>query len=496
MLAALHHCLILGLTCSQPAILPQQPMPSECLRSTVQIDGADFPYLLLPPANVEEGKSYPLVLFLHGAGERGSDNKAHWRHFPERMASAEYREKYPCFVLAPQCPEEQTWVDVNWSDPQSTPISATPTAPMRAAIAALEKVVQSQPVDRDRILLTGLSMGGYGTWDLAMRHADWFAGAVAVCGGGDENSVPLLAGLPMQAWHGASDGVVRPVRSRVMIEAAKKWQMPIEYFELKGIGHDSWVDAYGEKGCLDWLFRQKRDPQKRQKAVAGLLATAIAQSGDGKGTPASERIAFLGDSITQSGNNKGGYVDQIRTVLKKHAPSATVIPAGISGHKVPDLLRRVQRDVIDQKATLVLIYIGINDVWHSLSGNGTSPKDYEAGLHKLIHQLQESGADVVLATPSLIGEKPHGENELDTLLADFVAISKRVAEKENLVLCDLQQAFRDHLDVFRAATKNGKANPAAAGVLTTDGVHLNAAGNTLVATEAAAALLQAVRNRD
>ncbi len=467
-----------------PQDVPTPPLPTpDCQAGQTVVDGESFPYLLLPPPKMEKGKRYPLVLFLHGAGERGDDNRAQWKHFPERMASAEYREKYPCFVLAPQCPENQSWVDVNWSDEKSTPIAATPTASMQAAIAALKEVVQNQPVDTDRILLTGLSMGGYGTWDLAMRHPDWFAGAVTICGGGDENSLPLLAGLPIQVWHGGSDGVVRPQRSRVMIEAAKKWKMPIEYFELKGIGHNSWVDAYGEKGCLDWLYAQKREPKKRQLATAQLLANAI---------DANERIGFLGDSITQSGAAAGGYVDQIRQILEIHMPTSAVIPAGISGHKVPDLLKRLKRDVLDHKATLIFLYIGINDVWHSQSGSGTPADQYEAGLHQLVQQLRESGATVVLAAPSVIGEKQQGQNGLDKMLAEFVGISKRVAAKEGLVFCNLNLAFADHLDVFGAAGDQRKSK----GVLTSDGVHLNTAGNTFVATEAAIALLNAVRLRN
>jgi lysophospholipase L1-like esterase/poly(3-hydroxybutyrate) depolymerase len=479
MIAALLLCLPLPV----PQTVPAPPLPNpDCQEGQIVVGGQTMPYLLLPPAEMEEGKTYPLVVFLHGAGERGSDNRAQWAHFPAKMASAEYQKKYPCFLLAPQCPKDQSWVDVNWSDEKSTPFAATPTPSMQAAMAAVKEVVAKNAIDRDRILLTGLSMGGYGTWDLAMRQPDWFAGAVTICGGGDEKSIPRLAGLPMQVWHGGSDGVVSPQRSRVMVKAAKKWKMPVEYFELKGIGHNSWVDAYGKDGCLDWLFAQKRDPKKRQLAAAQMLAAAIKPN---------ERIAFLGDSITQSGAAPNGYVDQIRQILEKHMPTSAVIPAGISGHKVPDLLKRLKRDVLDHKATLVFIYIGINDVWHSQSGNGTPADEYEAGLHKLIQQLKDSGATVVLAAPSVIGERQPGKNGLDQMLTEFVGISKRVAAKEGLVFCNLNRAFADHLDVFGAAGEKRKAK----GVLTSDGVHLNAAGNAFVATEAAIALLRAIRQR-
>ena len=210
-----------------------------------------------------------------------------------------------------------------------------------------------------------------------------------------------------------------------------------------------------------------------------MLAEAIAED---------ERIAFLGDSITQAGNRSGGYVDLIREVLKTEQPNATVIPAGISGHKVPDLLARFQKDVIDKKATLVFIYIGINDVWHSTNGGGTPIDGFESGLRTLIQTLKASGATVVLATPSTIGEKPVGENKLDAMLEDFAAVSRKVAAEEGATMCDLRTSFPDHLRIFNPKDQHK-------GVLTSDGVHLNANGNLFVATEAARALRQAALAR-
>jgi lysophospholipase L1-like esterase len=182
-------------------------------------------------------------------------------------------------------------------------------------------------------------------------------------------------------------------------------------------------------------------------------------------------------------------VDRIRAVFKEERPDVQVIPAGISGHRVPDLLKRFQTDVIEPGATLVFIYIGINDVWHTQSGNGTSPEDFESGLHQLIDTLQISGADVVLATPSVIGEKPRGTNKLDGMLDAYAAISRRVAAEKGVTLCDLREAFVSHLHVFNTDAL-GKS------VLTSDGVHLNGAGNVFLATEAARALRRAVLARD
>jgi lysophospholipase L1-like esterase len=256
-------------------------------------------------------------------------------------------------------------------------------------------------------------------------------------------------------------------------------KLPVDYTELPGVGHDSWNQAYRDAACLKLLMSSKRDPAAMQAETTRLLAEAIDPN---------ERIAFLGDSITQAGNRPGGYLDQVRTGLAALRPEAVVIPAGISGHKVPDLLARYAKDVLEQKATMVFIYIGINDVWHSNNGKGTPIDEFEAGLRKLIQDFRASGAEVVLSTPSVIGEKPQGQNGLDKMLEDFSAVSRRVAAEEGATLCDLRQSFFDALRIFNP-TDLGK------GVLTSDGVHLNPAGNTFLAIEAARALRLAALKR-
>jgi lysophospholipase L1-like esterase len=191
---------------------------------------------------------------------------------------------------------------------------------------------------------------------------------------------------------------------------------------------------------------------------------------------AGERIVFLGDSITQGGDRPGGYVDLVRTAVKEALPDAgiEVIGAGISGNKVPDLEKRLDRDVLAKKPTTVVIYIGINDVWHSTRNNGT-PKDvYEKGLRSLVERIRAGGARVILCTPSVIGEKAVGKNPLDAMLDEYSGVSRAVAGDLKTGLLDLRKAFVDHLAAANAAG-------AEKGVLTSDGVHLNPAGNRFVA---------------
>jgi lysophospholipase L1-like esterase len=203
-----------------------------------------------------------------------------------------------------------------------------------------------------------------------------------------------------------------------------------------------------------------------------------------------EAIAFLGDSITQGGAGPGGYCRLIdEAIAKGNADKgAKIIYAGISGHKVPDLQGRLDKDVLAKKPTVVFIYIGINDVWHSLNGRGTDKDKYEAGLRELIKRINDAGAIVVLATPSVIGEKTDGSNKLDKMLDEYAEISRKVAADTGTPLCDLHEAFLAFLK------KNNPENKER-GVLTGDGVHLNAAGNQLVADRAAAALAAALKKR-
>lgn len=192
-----------------------------------------------------------------------------------------------------------------------------------------------------------------------------------------------------------------------------------------------------------------------------------------------DRIIFLGDSITAQGNDPGGYVSIVRDTLTARHPELglEIIGAGISGNKVPDLQARLQRDVMDRNPTMVFIYIGINDVWHSLKPIGGTPLEgYEAGLKEIIARLQEAGAQVFLCTPTVIGERHDGTNALDPLLEDYAAISRRVATEMGATLVDLRQAFITYLQDHNQANDES-------GVLTYDSVHLSSAGNRLIAEE-------------
>lgn len=196
-----------------------------------------------------------------------------------------------------------------------------------------------------------------------------------------------------------------------------------------------------------------------------------------------QRIVFLGDSITQAGAGPKGYVTLVRQAIEKDHPHAKIeiIGAGISGNRVPDLEKRLEKDVLAKKPNIVVIYIGINDVWHSQNGRGTSAEDFEQGLRRIIAALQQQHAKAILCTASVIGEKHDGSNPLDKMLDQYCQISRKVAADTKCPLIDLRQAFMAHLKEHNAM--NAEKN-----ILTTDGVHLNDAGNEFVAKQMLKAL--------
>lgn len=236
-----------------------KPMEWHSLLAKEQFRFGDnvLPYRYMAPARVEDGKKYPLVIFLHGAGERGNDNNVQLVHGVKAFANPEAREKYPCFLIAPQCPVGKRWVEVDWSAKRHD-MPPRPSEPLNWLLGLLEKLKKEKPIDLDRVYVTGLSMGGYGTWDLLSRHADLVAAAVPICGGGDESKAPAMKGVPIWAFHGDKDTAVIPERSRRMVEAVKKAGGTVKYTEYPGVGHNSWDPAYADKELLPWMFAQKR----------------------------------------------------------------------------------------------------------------------------------------------------------------------------------------------------------------------------------------------
>lgn len=237
--------------------------------------GKTFNYRWHEPSKMEDWKRYPLVVLMHGAGERGSDNKRQLVWVADNLFTYmknldKIRQAWPpygtkesdFFLLAGQVPHNRQWVDTPWGNKSHT-MNPTPSVSMDLQMELIEDIFRRYPqVDRRRVYVIGLSMGGYGTWDLISRKPEWFAAAIPLCGGGDVAMAPRIKDIGIWAFHGSADTAVPVCRSRDMISALWKCNAPdVRYTEVPGGGHDVWSKAsgtYGDFSAFNWLFEQRR----------------------------------------------------------------------------------------------------------------------------------------------------------------------------------------------------------------------------------------------
>ena len=242
----------------------EEPQSLELLYEARQVKdetGNQLPYRFLAPrSEIRDGapdQKFPLVLFLHGAGERGDDNKRQFIHGLRDLSQSSLRGRHPSFVVAPQCPSGQRWVDVNWGG-KTHEMKEQPTPPMQTVLSLIHQLLKTEPVDPDRIYVVGLSMGGYGTFDLVQRHPELIAAGIAICGGGDPSRGTAFQQVPMWVVHGSADPVVPVVRSQAMVAAIRKAGGVAIYTEYDGVGHDSWSETFANALVWDWLYAQRK----------------------------------------------------------------------------------------------------------------------------------------------------------------------------------------------------------------------------------------------
>lgn len=223
-----------------------------------------LPYRILYPEHYDKTRTYPLILFLHGAGERGSDNAKQLTHGARLFLTPENRRAFPCIVLMPQCPAEGYWGSVK-IDRSTSPAtfdfdySRPPTPALDAALSLLRQVIQTERVDSKRLYVMGLSMGGMGTFEAVYRNPKLFAAAIPICGGGDTIRYDRrVKKMPFRVFHGDADAVVSVNNSRAMVRRLKQVKAKVQYTEYPGVNHNSWERAFAEPDLLTWLFSAKR----------------------------------------------------------------------------------------------------------------------------------------------------------------------------------------------------------------------------------------------
>jgi predicted peptidase len=225
---------------------------------TDEESGLPLPYRLFVPDAHDERSALGLLLFLHGAGQRGQDNQAQLENSALAFVESPAQARYPTVVVYPQCPTSAQWVDAPWDEGRYALATTPMSRPLAAAMKLVAGLAQEFPIDPDRVLVAGLSMGGYGTWDLLARRPQTFAGALPVCGGGDPTQAAAIHHVPIWAFHGDADPTV-PVRgSRQMIEALRAAGGEPRYTELRGGGHDVWTQALGDPEVVAWLLSRRR----------------------------------------------------------------------------------------------------------------------------------------------------------------------------------------------------------------------------------------------
>ena len=216
-----------------------QPGNQKSARLDTQVK-VQMDYLLYLPKDYDKQESWPLVLFLHGAGERGDDLELVKVHGPPKLI-AEGKD-FPFIVVSPQCPKERWW----------EPIELT---------ALLDQIVKTQKVDEDRICVTGLSMGGFGSWRLAAYTPHRFAAIAPICGGGETYWTRRFPHLPVWVFHGAKDTGVPLERSQEMVDALKKAGGEPKLTVYPEVGHDSWTETYNNPKFYEWLMEQERSTE-------------------------------------------------------------------------------------------------------------------------------------------------------------------------------------------------------------------------------------------
>ncbi|MEG2405245.1 MAG: alpha/beta hydrolase-fold protein [Oscillospiraceae bacterium] len=223
-------------------------------------NGVTLPYNIYVPQGYDESKEYPLVLFMHGSGERGTDNvkQATKNSIMQTLLSEENLQKYPCIVIAPQCPEDKRWsVMIGAEQPAFDKAREEPL--IEAVNELVSTVAQSYSVDENRMYATGISMGAGGLYSLLMHNPDTFAAAVITCGYAPVNGAEILKDLPMKIYHGDADSITPVDYSRDFVNAleaagADKY----EYIEYPNENHTVWELAFREADLYPWLFAQAK----------------------------------------------------------------------------------------------------------------------------------------------------------------------------------------------------------------------------------------------
>ncbi len=227
--------------------------------ATYQEEGQSLPYRILLPENYSVEKNYPLLVFLHGAGERGNDNELQLVHGSSLFLDSEFRKKNPAIIVFPQCAKNAYWATTIRTDTGFSYVKKPKNNPMLDLVEGmLDYIKDNYAIDKKRIYVGGLSMGGMGTFELVYRNPRMFAAAFAICGGANPKIARKIRRPVWRIDHGEADQVVAIDHSKKMVTALLKKRASVVYNWYPGVNHNSWDTVFGDPEFLPWLFAQKK----------------------------------------------------------------------------------------------------------------------------------------------------------------------------------------------------------------------------------------------
>ena len=220
-----------------------------------------LPYRLLLPEDYDIKKKYPLLVFLHGAGERGNDNELQLTHGSDQFLTPAFRKQYPAIIVFPQCPKDAYWATILSREvPLKFSYSKRPkkNPTLDLVEGMLKEVLSNYAIDQSRIYVGGLSMGAMGTFELVYRNPKLFAAAFAICGGANPKIARKIRRPMWRIDHGEADSVVPFTLSKQMVAALKKKKALVSFNRYPGVNHNSWDKVFAEPSFLPWLFSQSK----------------------------------------------------------------------------------------------------------------------------------------------------------------------------------------------------------------------------------------------
>ena len=440
-------------------------------------NGGVIPYRLLAPQTIATNQKYPLVLLLHGADGNGTNNTAQLIHGAAMYRVPSIAQQFPCFVVVPQCPPNRDWVYMS-TRVKHDPQPLAPSAAMRLVIELLHQLPEEHPIDLQRIYVTGMSMGGFGAWDILTRLPNQFAAVVPICGGGDETTAARAARVPVWAFHSSDDGVVPVQRARNMIAALRAAGGTPRYTEYTGFGHGCYGQAYREPDLLPWMFSQRLgQPATFQPATVTNTppatlkfpepTTTLAGAGPIRPAPwyralwyqkhlawsqsaAADQgaVVFAGDGLMQS------WLDQ----LAPSFPNLKTANRGLNGDTSRSLGYRLNDDVLALHPRAVVLLVGTNDL--ELQG---PPETTASNLNGILNALKNYNPKLPVILCRVLPSDASKGRPVDQILRLNTLLTNVAKNYPQVTLVDTWTPFAD-------TTGNARAS------YFIDRLHLNLAG--------------------